>query len=275
MRLPIAKLLIYLLLSAFGLAFFLPFYWMVISSFKRNVFDGQLIPREPTLSNYRAALFDTPFLSWFINSLVVCAIVTVAQVLTGSLAGYAFAKKRFIGSRPLFSFLLSLMMVPFPAVILAQYWIVQRLGETGLPIGLNSWMGMAWPGLASVFAVFMMRQYFSAIPDDLIRAARVDGCSEWQVIWRIVMPAAKPAILTLALFTFQFHWGNYLWQFMVAQTPDMYTLPVGQAYYQFMPNPPLGVLMAMATLSILPLLAAFLFMQQYFIRGALAGAVTG
>jgi ABC-type glycerol-3-phosphate transport system permease component len=146
---------------------------------------------------------------------------------------------------------------------------------TGLPIGYDSHMGVIWPCMASIFAVFMMRQYFTMVPDDLVRAARVDGCSEFKILTKVMLPVAKPAMLTLALFTFQFHWGNYLWQFMMLTSPEMLTLPVGQANVQFSPSPDMGVLLAMSTIAILPLLIFFIFMQRYFIEGATSGAVVG
>jgi multiple sugar transport system permease protein len=265
----------YLAAVMLAVAFFIPFYWAVVGSFKENPLAGGLMPENLTLEKYPEAV-EKGVLRWFLNSVIICVGITVCQVLFGSMAGYAFAKKRFFGREKLFKFLLSLVMVPFPAVMLAQWMLITWMGtSTGLPIGYDTHLGVMWPSLASVFAVFMMRQYFTMIPDDLINAARVDGCSEFQILTKVILPVAKPAMLTLAIFTFQFHWGNYLWQYMMLISPDMWTLSVGQATVQFLPSPDLGVLLAMSTITILPLIIFFIFMQRYFIEGATSGVVVG
>jgi ABC-type glycerol-3-phosphate transport system permease component len=269
------KIFLYSAAAMLAVIFLIPFYWTVVGSFKEAPLKGGLMPEDLTLEKYPEAV-ERGVLTWFLNSMIICVVITACQVLFGSMAGYAFAKKKFYGQNKLFKFFLSLMMVPFPAVMLAQWKFITWMGKaTGLPIGYDSHMGVIWPCMASIFAVFMMRQYFTMVPDDLVRAARVDGCSEFKILTKVMLPVAKPAMLTLALFTFQFHWGNYLWQFMMLTSPEMLTLPVGQANVQFSPSPDMGVLLAMSTIAILPLLIFFIFMQRYFIEGATSGAVVG
>ena len=248
-----------------------PFIWMVLGSFKttgelRQV-PPTLLPQNPTLENY-AELFDRlNFLRFFFNSSVVAAAVTAGNVIFCSMLGYALAKLRFPGKRILFAVVLGTLMVPSIVTFMPLFVLVANLNL------VNTHAGLILPFLAGAFGVFLMRQFIGGIPDELLDAARVDGAGEHYIFWRIVMPLCGPAIATLAILTFLGSWNSFLWPLVVANTEDMYTLPVAIALFATgQQETNVALLMAGSVVVILPVLIVFILLQRYFTQGI---AMTG
>ena len=249
----------------------IPFLYVISTSFKDSVslfqYPPQWIPREPTLDHFRTLLQDNPFIRWMINSFIVAASVTVIKVIIDSMAGYAFAKMQFPGKEPRFVVVLMTLMVPFAATLIPLFIIVRDLQLT------NTYAGLILPALASPIGIFMMRQFIESLPNDLENAARLDGCSEFQIFRRVILPLVRPGLVVLGVFTFMTQWTSYLWPLVIGTKKEMYTLTVGVQSLRSLFTVNWGVLSAGAVLSMLPLVLVFLFLQRYFIAGSIAGAL--
>ncbi len=248
-----------------------PFLYVISTSFKDSVslfqYPPQWIPSEPTLDNFRSLLQDNPFVRWMINSFIVAASITVIKVIIDSMAGYAFAKMQVPGKEPLFIVVLMTLMVPFAATLIPLFIIVRDLQLT------NTYAGLILPALASPIGIFMMRQFIESLPNDLENAARLDGCSEFQIFRRVILPLVRPGLVVLGVFTFMTQWTSYLWPLVIGTKKEMYTLTVGVQSLRSLFTVNWGVLSAGAVLSMLPLVLVFLFLQRYFIAGSIAGAL--
>ena len=199
--------------------------------------------------------------------MIVASAVTLIKVLIDSMAGYAFAKMTFPGRNALFLVVLMSLMVPFAATLIPLFIIVRDLKLT------NSYLGLILPALASPIGIFMMRQFIESLPSDLENAARLDGCSEFQIFRRVILPLMKPGLVVLGVFTFMTQWTSYLWPLVINTREDMLTLTVGVQSLRSLFTVNWGVLSAGAVLSMLPLILVFLFLQRYFIAGSIAGAL--
>jgi len=276
LRRRIRNLILFSVALLISLLFFFPVYLMVSSSFKS---EGEIfaipmhwIPHEfQGFRQYQFAFENTRLERWYINSLFIAAVQTIATVFFGALAGYGFAKFRFPGRNILFLFILSIMTVPFQILVIPMFVLVHQLGWH------NSYQGLIMPGLISAFGVFMMRQFAYSVPDELLDAARIDGASEFSIFRRIVMPMLKPAAASLAIITFLFSWNSFLWPLVVAQNRDLVTLPVGLTYFsQSLDREPLwAVAMAVSTMATIPVILLFLFFQRYFIEGMMVSGIKG
>lgn len=248
-----------------------PFLYVISTSLKetRSLFSypPQWIPDEPTLENYRKLLEEHPFKRWLFNSFLVATVVTVVKVIIDSMAGYAFAKMRFAGRDGLFALVLLTLMVPFSATLIPLYIIVRELNMT------NTYWGLILPPLASPIGIFMMRQFIETLPSDLENAARLDGCSEFQIYRKVILPLMKPGLVVLGVFTFMNQWTSYLWPLVVNTKPEMMTLTVGIQSLRSLFTVDWGILSAGAVLSMLPLVLVFIFLQRFFIAGSIAGAL--
>ena len=243
-----------------------PFVWMLLGSFKPDAelrrVPPTFLPEQASLDNYQVLFQRLDFTTYFANSVIVAAAVTAGNLVFCSMLGYALAKLDFPGRRALFVLVLGMLMVPGMVVFVPLFVIVSNLGLT------NTYPGLILPYLAGPFGVFLMRQFISGIPDELIDAARVDGAGEWRIFSRVVMPLCGPALATLAILTFLTSWNNFLWPLVVAQTEDMYTLPVALALYSVGQNATrYGLLMAGSVVVVLPIITIFLLLQRYFVRG--------
>lgn len=222
-------------------------------------------PSELTFDNLVRTLSASGFIGWTMNSLIYALISVVIILITASMAGYAFAKKRFPGRDALLWAFLATMMVPFQATLIPTFVLVSDLG------GIDTYWGLIVPTLANSQAVFLMRQFIKDLPDELFDAARVDGASEWLVYWRIVVPLTKPILATLGVFVFLWHWNDFLWPLVAAQGDALRTLTVGLTTLRG-EEVPLAVLMASATISVLPCLLVFALLQRYLVNSI---AMTG
>ncbi|MBK3639427.1 carbohydrate ABC transporter permease [Streptomyces sp. MBT33] len=243
-----------------------PFLWMLSGSFKpeadiRKV-PPVLVPTAPTPASYRQLFSSLDFTTMFANSVIVALAVTAGNLLFCSMLGYALAKLDFPGRRAVFSLVIGTLMVPGLVTFVPLYVLVANMKLTG------SLLGLILPFLAAPFGVFLMRQFISTLPDELIDAARVDGCRELAIYWKIILPLTRPALATLGIITFLGSWNNFLWPLVVAQNEDQYTLPVGlalassgQEFTRF------GVLLAGAVVVLLPVMVVFLLFQRHFVAG--------
>ncbi|HDP98943.1 MAG TPA: carbohydrate ABC transporter permease [bacterium] len=249
----------------------LPFIWMLSTSVmptgEASTFPPTLVPKKFTLDQYRF-LFDRINLGrHFLNSLILAISVTGVSLLINSLAGYGFAKFSFKGKRPLFIFLLSSMIIPAQVTMLPVFLILNKMGL------LNTYFGIILPGMASIFAIFLINQYLKGIPDSLLEAAKIDGASHFTIYWRIILPLAKPVLVTLALFTFMGTWNDFLWPLIVMTKEEMYTLPVALANLFGEHAQDVELMMAGSVITILPIMIVFMFLQKYYIQGILLGGV--
>jgi multiple sugar transport system permease protein len=243
-----------------------PFVWMLVGSFKTEAEIRQIpptwLPDNPTLANY-GTLFDRlDFPTYFTNSAVVAILTTVGNLLFCSAAGYALAKLRFPGKRVLFAVVLGTIMVPSIVTIVPLFVLSINLGL------VNSVAGLILPFLAQAFGVFLMRQFITSIPNDLLEAARIDGASELRIYARIVLPLCRPALATLGILTFLASWNNFLWPLVSATTEDRYTLPVALALYSIGQNrTDYDILLAGSVVVVVPVLFVFVLLQRHFVRG--------
>ena len=249
----------------------LPFLYVISSSLKDSValfsYPPEWIPAHPTLDNYRSLMTDYPFLRWTMNSLIVASSVTLIKIVIDSMAGYAFAKMSFPGKDALFLVVLMTLMVPFAATLIPLFIIVRDLKLT------NTYLGLILPALANPIGIFMMRQFIESLPGELENAARLDGCSEWQIFTRVILPLMRPGLVVLGVFLFMNQWTSYLWPLVIGTKQEMFTLTVGVQSLRALFSVDWGVLSAGAVLSMLPLVLVFIFLQRYFIAGSIAGAL--
>jgi len=248
-----------------------PFVWMLLSSFKpesevRRV-PPTWWPETVTTSNYHTLLSRLDFPTYLFNSVVVALAVTAGNLLFCSMLGYALAKLDFPGKRALFSIVLGTLMVPGVITFVPLFVMVTKMGLS------NSLLGMILPFLAGPFGVFLMRQFITSLPDELIQAARIDGAGELRIFFSVILPLCGPALATLGILTFLTSWNNFLWPLVIAQTEDKYTLPVALALYSVGQNATqFGLLLAGAVVVVLPVLAIFLVLQRHIMQGI---AMTG
>jgi multiple sugar transport system permease protein len=264
---------LYILVAVGAVIFLLPIAYMVSSSFKlsSDIFKVpiQWIPSPFILSNYSEAMKIAPFGRYFANSLFVSGITTLLNIFFASLAGYGFAKYRFLGKHFMFMAILSTLMIPFQAIMVPLFMIVRNFNW------LNTFQGLIIPWAISAFGVFLMRQFINSIPDELLDAARIDGASELGIFWHIILPLSKAPIITLAIFTFLDSWNNLLWPLIIITKPEMRTVALGLTEFQTLHGTAYNLLMTGSTISIIPILIMFIFLQRYFIRGVVLSGLKG
>lgn len=248
-----------------------PFLWMLMGSFRPDRELKQVppawLPEHPTLDNYEKLFTKLDFVTYFTNSAVVATAITVGNLVFCSMLGYALAKLEFPGKKVIFTLVLATMMVPGVVTFVPLFVLVSNMGL------VNTFPGLIFPFVAGPFGVFLMRQFFESLPDELIHAARVDGAGEWRIFRSIMLPLCKPALATLGILTFLTSWNMFLWPLVVAQSEEKYTLPVALAISAIGENKrDDGLLMAGAVVTIVPVLLVFLALQRHFIQGI---AMTG
>ncbi len=225
-------------------------------------------PDELTLDNVVRVLTQRSFLSWTFNSFLYSLVSVVVILITAAMAGYAFAKKRFPGRNVIFWSFLATLMVPSQATLIPLFVLVAELE------GVNTYWGLIVPTLANAHAVFLMRQFIMGLPNELFDAARIDGAGEWTVFWRIVLPLTKPVLATLGIFVFLWHWNDFLWPLVIAQSDQMRTLTVGLASMnaETVSN---ATLMAAAAVSVVPCLLIFAVLQRYIVNSMAMSGIKG
>ena len=260
-----------LILGVVVMAF--PFIWMLSTSVKTQAealtLPPSIFPQEWHFDNYLAAWNAAPFARYFLNTTIVAGATVVAVLFTSILAAYAFAFMDFRGKNALFIMYLSTMMIPFETIMIPNFIIVHRLGWG------NTYFGLFMPFAASVFGVFLLRQFFLSLPRELADAAVIDGCGQLGYLWRIALPLATPAVAVVALFNFLASWNGLLWPLIVTDTEDMRTVQLGLSVFLGEASTNYPLLMAAACFCMAPIIALYLFTQRQFIEGIAAGGVKG
>jgi len=260
-----AKIIIYAFLTLGALSMAIPYVWMIVTSVKPieeiQAYPPSFYVRHPTFASYRELFSILPMWRYLFNSLVVASLVTLCNVFFCSLAGYAFAKHKFFGRDKIFLLLLSAIMIPYQVNLIPGFIIVKNLGW------LNSFYSLIIPNMAMVFGVFLCRQYIMSIPNDLLDAAKIDGCSEFTIYRIIIFPLIKPALATLAIFTFLSQWNSFVWPLIVIHTSTMRTVPLALSVLNSQFGANFSMVMAGATVVTLPVLIIFLCLQKYIIQG--------
>lgn len=254
---------VYLLLAASVVIMVLPFYYMVVTSFKPikeiTRIPIQLGISSPELTSYKVLLGESLFLSAVWNSLVIASALTAGNMFLCPLAGYAFAKHRFAGRDALFTALLATMMIPGSVLLVPGFLLFRDFGW------LDTWLPLIIPGLVGVFGVFLSRQFITSIPDDLIHAARIDGCSEFRIYSTVILPLSKSLLATLGIFTFLGSWNSFIAPLIFLLDEDKFTLPLFISLLQGRFRGKENIQMAGAVLSILPVLVIFFFFQKQIV----------
>jgi multiple sugar transport system permease protein len=242
-----------------------PLYWMLVVAFspRGEVFEPglHLWPSTFTLENFEKIFDRHPVLAWFGNSLVIGIFVTVITTAVNLLAGYAFARLRFRGRDAVFLLVLSTMMIPVQAIMVAQFKLITGLGIYG------TYWGVILPAAAAAFGIFLARQFFLSIPDEVVEAARIDGAGHVRIFLQVVLPLCKPLIAVLLLLTFVGSWNDFAWPLIALKDNALFTLPVGLLYLNGQTTPDYNAIMAMALLSVIPVVLLFLCFQRYFVQG--------
>jgi ABC-type glycerol-3-phosphate transport system permease component len=269
------KSLVYLLLLLGATVTTIPFIYMVSTAFKGQTYVFELppkfIPAEPTIQNFTDAWNSNNFQGYFLNSLFVSIFTTLLVLLVSSMLAFAFARFRFFGKKLLFTLILVTLMIPSMMLIIPQFILAKNLGL------LNSLWGLVFVYVAMNIAVntFLLRGFFEGIPKELEDAARMDGGGFFTIFFRVVLPLSKPALATVAIFTFLFGWDEFVWAVISINEPEKFTLPVAIATFHGAHQTQWGLVFAASLFAILPVIIAFVLLQKHFIRGLTSGSVKG
>lgn len=258
------KVIIYILLSLFALVFLYPFIWMISASLseEKNIKDIVLAPVNFTFDHYTKLIDSIPILGSFLNSIVVATAVTVGVLVFSSMVGYALARHKFAGRNLIFYLILFTMTLPFQLTLIPNYILMVKFGWT------NSFAALIIPSMLNAFAIVLFRQHFLSIPQDLIDAARIDGCNELRILFQVLWPISVPTLITVGIITFMTSWNEVLWPIIVIRKENLMTMPQlvtlyavgGRAMAQ------IGMKLASATMLAMPIIIAYLIFQKYFIQ---------
>jgi len=268
-------LVTYGLLLAIAFVMLLPLLWLVSTSLKAPTEDifqypPQLLPQQPTLENYAQVWQLAPFGRYLLNSTIVAVLTVTLNLLFCSLAAYPLARLSFRGRDWILTAIIATILIPFQIVMIPLYVLTVQLGLR------NSYLGLIFPAIASAFGIFLLRQAFLGVPKELEEAARIDGCSELGLWWHVMLPAIRPALITLAIFVFIGSWSDFLWPLIVLDPgSDYYTLPLGVASLEGVFSPDWRIIAAGSVLSILPILLLFAFLQRYIVPSEAGSGVKG
>ncbi|WP_242904834.1 carbohydrate ABC transporter permease [Lysobacter sp. CFH 32150] len=250
-----------------------PLLWMLSVSFMQtgeaSHFPPPLLPDAPTWHNYRELFVRAGMGRYLANSFLVATCITLLSLLFNTMAGYAFAKLKFLGRDRVFRGLLAALVIPGQVAMMPLFLMLKQMGL------VNTYAGAIVPGMAAIFGIFLVRQYARTIPDELLEAARIDGAGEFRIFWQIVLPALKPILVTLAIFSFLGAWNDFMWPLIVLSDQQLQTLPVALASLSrehVMDN---ELMMAGSVVTVLPVLLLFLVLQRYYLQGLLVGSVKG
>ena len=269
------RLLIWIILIVGAVVMALPFIWLVSSSLKeeRQIFQfpPTWIPNPVRWQNYVDALTYKPFNIYLMNTMIIVTLNMIAIVGSASICAYGFARIKFPGRDFWFAIVLATMMVPYFVLMIPQFIIFSRLGwvNTFLPLTVPFFFG------GGAFNIFLLRQFFRTLPNELSDAARIDGCNEFQIYARIIMPLAKPALATVAIFTFLFSWNDFIGPLLYLSSPENFTVAIGLATFRSVMRTRWDLLMAASTAMIVPVVLLFFFAQRYFIQGIVMSGIKG
>lgn len=268
-----AHAVIYLLLAVLCFIFLMPIVWIVFSSFKPAselfTWPPSLVGKNPSLDNYTLALREGDFVRYFGNTVFVAVVATILTVVVNVMAGYVFAKYHFKGEKLLFGMVMVTLMIPLEVIMIPIFKVIVATNLYD-----NLW-GLIIPAVASPTAVFLVRQYYVPIPNELMEAARIDGASELQIFLRVMLPLAKPVVSVLCILSFMWRWNDYLWPKLVINGKQNYTLQLALANFSGEYSVDWNSLLAMSVISMIPVLIVFVTLQKYIIGGMTAGGVKG
>jgi len=268
-----AGVLLYGLLLLGAALTLLPLLWMLAASLmpagEANSYPPRLWPSAVTFEHYAALFTRLDLARYLLNSALLAGAVTLISLLINSMAGYAFAKFRFRYRDRLFRGLLAAMVIPAQVAMLPLFLLLKEFGL------INTYWGVIVPGMASIFGIFLIRQYLLAIPDSLLDAARMDGAGEFRIYWSLILPLCRPILVTLAIFTFLGAWNDFMWPLIVLTDSDRYTLPVALANLLGEHVQDTELMMAGSVLTVLPVMLLFVVLQKYYIAGIMLGGMKG
>lgn len=267
-------LVIYAILGAIALVMLFPMLWLISTSLKsptENIWQSppELLPSQPTLENFSQVWQSLPFATYLYNSILVSVLTVGLNLLFCSLAAYPLARLSFVGRNGIFIAIVATIMIPFQIVMIPLYILTVQLGLR------NSYLGVIFPSLASAFGIFLLRQALITVPKEIEEAARLDGTSELGLWWYVMLPAIRPALITLAIFVFIGAWSDFLWPLIVIQDESLYTLPLGVAKLAGTFSLDWRLVAAGSVISITPVLVLFLFLQKYIVPTDTASGVKG
>lgn len=272
-KISIGKILLYVFLVIASFAMIVPLIWMLSASVKPETqifaFPIQWIPEKFMWNNYVKVFTLYPFMTYYINTIKIAVIITLAQIITCSMAAYSFSKIKYPERDKLFLGYLSTMMVPFQVIMVPQFIIMRMLGL------MNTHTALILIGAFAPFGVFLFRQFFLTIPDELSESARIDGCSEFGIYFKIILPLSKPAIGSVTIFTFVAAWNDFLAPLIYINTEDKKTLQLGMRNFQTLYESNYGQLMAAAVCAVVPTILVFLLAQDYFVKGIATSGLKG
>jgi len=263
--------LLYLGLSLFALTTLLPFLWMVLASFKPEAEIERINPIPSTWhpENYPAVFEQIRFARYYLNSFFVACWVTFLQLMTSAMAAYSFSRLKWRGRDTIFKIYLATMMIPTIVTMIPNYTLMVRMGL------LDSYAGLIIPASFSAFGTFLLRQFMLGIPTALDEAAEIDGAGRWQIFWNVILPMARPGLITLGIFTFLANYQSFFWPLILIKSDHLRTLPIGMLYFDSAYGQQINVLMAASLMCIAPLILLFIFAQNFIVKGIQMGGVKG
>lgn len=269
----VRRIAMYLLLAAIGAVFIVPFLVLLSTALKpgfQDVFSNppDLIPRPPIFDAFVRAWTTIEFPRYLLNSFLLIVLIVPANVVISALTAYPLARMNFRGRTLIFFGLIAAMFLPMEVMLIPQYLIVNQLGL------VNSYGGVVLPNLLTVFAIFLLRQAFTAVPKELADAARIDGCNEWQVFWHVMLPVTRPTLAIVAIFGFINVWNDFLWPLVVLSDEHLYPVALGVAYLKGIGGVDLRLMGAGTVISVLPIIVFFIILQRQIMESA-QGAVKG
>jgi multiple sugar transport system permease protein len=269
----IGKIILFCFLLVAGLTMMLPFVWTLSASFKFNkdIFEFPIhwIPKDMRVQNYVEVWTKVPFLTYYINTIKLSVIVTLGQLLTCSLAAYSFSKMEYPGRDKLFLSYLSTLMIPWHAIMIPQFIIIKNMGL------YNTHLSLIFIQLFNAFGVFLMRQFMLGISKELSESARIDGCGEFQIFARIILPLCKPGLATLTVFTFNFMWNDYLAPMIYLDSDHLKTIQIGLAAFRSIYNTEYNLIMAGTVCSMIPIVLIYIVAQKYIVQGLAFSGIKG
>ncbi|MGI6509121.1 MAG: carbohydrate ABC transporter permease [Erysipelotrichaceae bacterium] len=266
-------IILYVILGIGAVFMIFPFFWMITGGFKTAqeiaAFPPLLFPTHFNLDNFKFALETAPFAKYFVNSVVVTVSSVSLSTLTTILAAFAFSRLEFKGRDALFTLLLALMMVPFEMIVITNYRTIINMGL------LNTRLALIIPFTSSIFYTYILRNFFVSIPESLYRSAKIDGCSNWQYLWKVMVPMARPSLVTIILLNSIAAWNSFFWPMLVTNTTAARTLPFGLYAFMTEGGARNEYMMAAATIVVLPMMILFLFARKYIVTGVSKGGLKG
>lgn len=272
---PVKKAIVYLYLPVLAAVFLLPFFWMLSTSLKGSeqifTYPPRWIPKPLHWQNYRDVLTTTPFLRYLFNTTFITVMSIIGVVLSSSLVAYAFARLRWKGRGPLFLFIIGTMMLPAQVTMVPVFVLYKHIGwlDSFKPLVVPLFFG------GGAFNIFLMRQFFLTIPQELSDAARIDGCSELRIYWSIILPLSKPAVATIAILVFMMQWNDFLGPLIFLSSKSEGTLALGLAMLVGQHTTEYGMLMGASVLLLIPMVVIFFLFQRYFVQGLMMTGIKG